>query len=159
MILFLDFDGVLHPDNVRLAQYGYSEPLVPEMLEPGFALFCWAETLASILDDEDPHGRIKIVLSTSWVNHFPDAAGYLPASVRERVIGEIKHGHLPRGALVAHHAELNAMKRWVAIDDDCKDWPVDHLDRLIRCNGKLGLSAPDVQKQLREKLRDLVLGL
>lgn len=156
MILFLDFDGVLHPDNVRLAQYGYAEPLVPEMLEPGFELFCWADTLAAILDDEDPHGRIKIVLSTSWVNHFTWTAEYLPPSVRDRVIGEIQHAHHPRGFLVARHAELNALKRWIAIDDDCQDWPEEHLHRLVRCDGKVGLSDSDVQRNLRGKLRDLV---
>ena len=159
MILFLDFDGVLHPDNVRLAQYGYGEPLVPEILEPGYELFCWADALAAILDDEDPHGRVKIILSTSWVNHFPWASEYLPPSVRGRVIGEIKHGHLPRGALVALHAEINTLDRWIAIDDDCQDWPEEHLHRLVRCDGKHGLSDLAVQKQLREKLLDLISGL
>lgn len=156
MILFLDFDGVLHPDNVRLAQYGYSEPLMPLMMAPGFELFCWTDTLAAILDDEDPQGRVKIVLSTSWVNHFPYAAEYLPASLRDRVIGEMKHGNLARGALVVRHAELNTLDRWIALDDDGQDWPEEHLHRLVRCDGKLGLSELGVQRQLREKLRDLI---
>lgn len=159
MILFLDFDGVLHPDNVRLAQYGYGEPLVPELLEPGYELFCWADTLAMIMDDEDPQGRVKIALSTSWVNHFRFVAEYLPAPLRDRVVGEMKHGNHPRGVLVARHVELKGLDRWIAIDDDCHDWLAEHLERLVRCEGKVGLSDLAVQENLRGKLRDLIRGL
>jgi hypothetical protein len=95
---------------------------------------------------------VKIVLSTSWVNHFPYAADYLPVPLRERVIGEIKHLSLTRGALVVRHAEQNAQESWIAIDDDYKDWPEGQLDRLVRCNGKQGLSDPATQAELRQKL-------
>lgn len=55
MILFLDFDGVLHPDAVYLTRHGV------ELRAEG-ELFMWAPILEKLLDD-CPH--IKVVLTTS----------------------------------------------------------------------------------------------
>ena len=61
MILFLDFDGVLHPARAVMGQQG------PELAGDG-SLFMWAEPLAELLA-ERPH--VQIVLSTSWARHLP----------------------------------------------------------------------------------------
>lgn len=157
MILYLDYDGVLHPDNVRLVQYGYGEPRMPEMVEPGFTLFCWAHVLERILMEVDPQARVQIVLSTSWVNHFGEfAAEYLPAELKNRVVGIIKHSQLPRGELIAMHAEQNGFECWIAIDDDDLDWPEDHRHRLVRCDPMHGLSAQRVVDELRIALKELL---
>ena len=78
-ILFLDFDGVLHPDAVYLSRQG------PTLKSEG-TLFMWAPILANLLDD---FPIISLVLSTSWVRHlgYKRALGYLPIELRERVIG------------------------------------------------------------------------
>jgi hypothetical protein len=158
VILFLDFDGVLHPAEVELKEYDYRGPLTPELNAPGYTLFCWVETLERILDDEDPHGRIKIVLSTSWSYHFglEGAKAYLPEGLQARVIGKIDHSLLSRGELILKHARKNDYERWIAIDDDRCRWPYDYQNRLVYCDSDTGISDEMVQADLRGILRDLV---
>jgi hypothetical protein len=81
VILFLDFDGVLHPDAVYRP---HNRPL--ELRGPG-SLFMHAPVLEEILADFPDVG---LVLSTSWVQ----AIGYektlkkMPASLKARVTGD-----------------------------------------------------------------------
>jgi len=60
MILFLDFDGVLHPDEVYLV---HGRPV----LRDDGSLFMWAPLLAEALT---PFPDVQIVLSTSWVREL-----------------------------------------------------------------------------------------
>jgi hypothetical protein len=57
MILFLDYDGVLHPEQVYLVDGR------PKFRGEG-TLFMWAPILIKALS---PFPKVKIVLSTSWV--------------------------------------------------------------------------------------------
>jgi len=59
-ILFLDFDGVLHPDAVYMRR---QRPI----LKAEGALFMWAPILVQILDD---FPMVSLVLSTSWFRHL-----------------------------------------------------------------------------------------
>ena len=56
--LFLDFDGVLHPDEV----YRVGGRIVLRV--DGFSLFEWSSILDELLA---PYPGTQIVLSTSWV--------------------------------------------------------------------------------------------
>ena len=58
MILYLDFNGVLHHENVRNFGKG------PVMIESGHSLFEWSNRLNIALL---PYPEVQIVLSTSWV--------------------------------------------------------------------------------------------
>jgi hypothetical protein len=71
-ILFLDYDGVLHPDAVYQTCRGL------ELRAPG-QLLMHAGVPETILDD---HPAERIVLSTSWVRllSFKRARGVLPPS-------------------------------------------------------------------------------
>jgi hypothetical protein len=83
VILFLDFDGVLHPDAV------YLERGRPVLRADG-ELFMWSRHLLDALASA-PH--VRIVLSTSWARElrFARARDYLPADLRPRVIGSTWH--------------------------------------------------------------------
>ena len=83
MILFLDFDGVLHPDDAYLVR---GRPV----LRAEGALFMWASPLAALLD---AHPQVQIVLSTSWARElgFSRARRFLPDTLRARVIGATWH--------------------------------------------------------------------
>lgn len=156
MILFLDYDGVLHPADVELVRHESHEPYV-EMMKRGYTLFCWVGELERILDDEDPHGRIKIILSTSWGYHFGlEARRYLPESLKSRVIGKMDHSLLPRGELIVKHARKNGIEHWIALDDDRYRWPYDYQDQLVYCDSDTGISEQKVQNELRSKLGDLI---
>ena len=83
MILFLDFDGVLHPDAV------YLERGRPVLRADG-ELFMWSRYLVDVLASAP---QIRIVLSTSWARElrFNRARDYLTAELRPMVIGATWH--------------------------------------------------------------------
>jgi len=91
-ILYLDYDGVLHPADVRVAK---AEPLQPRIYQKGQPtdqpLFEHALLLAQILDTY-PHVRIS--LATSWVRTlgYEFAVQQLPPLLRARVVGTIWQG-------------------------------------------------------------------
>ena len=44
-------------------------------------------------------------------------------------------------------------RQWLALDDDLEDWPESSRQNLVACDGFTGLSSPEVQCELREKLQ------
>lgn len=162
MILFLDFDGVLHPARAYMGRNG------PELDGDG-SLFMWADTLADLLAGY-PH--VQIVLSTSWVRHLPfeRVREFLPVRLRRRVIGSTWHciyhdpvysRNLPfsywqdssRYQQVRRWVRLHRLRRWVAIDDDAEGWDDSDCDRLVQTQGETGLSDPIVIARLSDLLR------
>ena len=99
-ILYLDFDGVLHPEDT------YFNParganLGPQSTAAGHELFEHAQLLVNVLE---PYPHVKIVLSTSWVQHrsYSRAMKRLPAELQARVIGATFHEeHMARDAWFA----------------------------------------------------------
>lgn len=154
MLLYLDYDGVLHPEHVYLIN---GRPV----LKSDGRLFMWSDTLVEILA---PHPDVEIVLSTSWVKvrGFDRAKQALPAELQRRVIGATWHSQMrqdwfesrPRYSQIFSDA-MRRDRAWLAIDDDVYLWPPKHHDCLIQTDGADGLSAPEVQQKLRNKLRGL----
>jgi hypothetical protein len=153
--LFLDLDGVLHPDAVYRGKHGL------ELRAPGY-LMMHAHILARILGR---HPHVDIVLSTSWVRElgYDKTLSKLPESIRERVIGATWHrhmktesgydpfSHMTRFEQIISHVRRNAVQHWLALDDlhsGTEDWPEDFQDHLILCNSDLGLADPEVQENL-----------
>ena len=88
MIIYLDFDGVLHDEDVIWTrQSGIS------MRTPERTLFEWEPILVDLLA---PYPDVQIVLSTSWVRvkGFSYAKGRLSAPIRDLVIGATFHKQL-----------------------------------------------------------------
>lgn len=158
-ILFLDYDGVLHPDAVYQTRRGL------ELRAPG-QLLMHVEILERILVD---HPAMRIVLSTSWVRllSFKRARGVLPASLQSRVVGATWHSQMPRAPeygydLQTRYEQIRAaatragLTRWLALDDDPDhSWP-EGDERLIRCDSAQGLGLPLTQDELRMKLAALL---
>ena len=161
MILFLDFDGVLHPARAVMGQRG------PELAGDG-SLFIWAEPLGELLA-ERPH--VQIVLSTSWARHLPymQVRGYLPPALRSRVIGSTWHrirtdpaysyglqfsywNDASRYRQVRRWVELYRVTRWVAIDDDAECWDDSDREHLVQTAPHTGLSDPVALERLAELL-------
>ncbi len=156
-ILFLDFDGVLHPNEA----YRHSKRRIV-LHADGHNLFEHAEQLAGILA---PHPRVKIVLSTSWVPtlSFVKAKGYLPAALRTRIFGSTWHSAMDKQwwNSLSRYQEINAyVKRhrlsdWIAVDDDDIGWPEEQRHHLVHTDewGGLGDRAP--QEKLSKWLESL----
>ena len=165
MILFLDYDGVLHPDSAYLIK---GRPVLKTEGE----LFMWAPLLVETLADK-PH--VQIVLSTSWARQFGfyRARRWLPVEIQSRVIGATWHSRMGRHQEAEHRLGLGStwwdevdryqqIKRyvtraelgndWLAVDDNPGNWAGRDLDKLVHVNGETGLSDTDAMNLLIEKL-------
>lgn len=155
VVLYLDFDGVLHHENVwwppRRGAY---------IKTPGYTLFEHAPELEDVLTS---FPDVHIVLSTSWVlvRGFSRAAKRLSPTLRERVIGATFHTRmdpgsfqaLPRGIQILNDVARRQPRHWVALDDDVLGWPSEWLGHLVETDEVLGISAPGVLENLRISLQ------
>lgn len=153
MILFLDFDGVLHPDDAYLEKGG------PVLRAEG-SLFMWAPFLADLLAT---HTHVKIVLSTSWVKHlgFSRTRRYLPLLLRERVIGATWHSDMagPDGFFdwdqatryqqITRYVLRAQLENWIALDDDDEGWSESAASHLILTDPARGVADPATVAALR----------
>lgn len=157
MILFLDFDGVLHPDEVYITRGG------PKLRSDG-ELFMWATVLEGILYD---FPGVRIVLSTSWVRQlgFAKTKKHLTVALQTKIVGSTWHSSMAkdlsntvwwdqatRHDQIARYVARSRVQDWVALDDDVQGWHADRLDRLVLAESSLGLSDPVTQLKLKSLL-------
>lgn len=86
LVLYLDFDGVLHHENVL-----WHSKVGPYLSAPDeYKLFMHVDRHTELLE---PHRNVQIVLSTSWSVRYEctKAAKNLHPSLRARVIGGTHH--------------------------------------------------------------------
>ncbi len=155
MIVFLDFDGVLHPDPCRDDQLFEHVPRLARSLE------------------EFPEA--SIVLSTSWRTFlgFDKLTEPLEASLRRRVIGVTPRfaDINPERTLVPYrrHAECaswlaaNRMQDapWIAIDDR-PSWFEPYCENLVACDALVGFdeaAAGKLRTGLLRARRQMTLSL
>lgn len=154
-VCYLDFDGVLHDEDVRLA-LGRRIFLAT----PGRRLFEWQSILIELMA---PHPHVKIVLSTSWVRarSFHYAKERLEPQLKVRVIGATFHRRmmnreefvtLPRGMQIWGDVLRRKPLDWFAIDDDGFGWPAWCRDKLVLTQERLGLSELSVQEEIQRRL-------
>lgn len=145
MLLFLDFDGVLHPECL--------DAPIPEDLE-----FCHLPRFEAVMRD---FPSVEIVISSMWRYEFtldqlrlwfsPDVAariiGVTPQTNRDgKYLAARREGEIIDWLAAAGRAD----NQWIAIDDAV--WQFNrHLDRLVACTGYIGLDAA-VEVRLRAAL-------
>lgn len=154
-VLYLDYDGVLHPEGVYRRRSG------PYIAYPrGHELFEHGQLLEEVLK---PYADMRIVLSTSWVCVYKGVrrvASRLTPSLRARVVGATYHkqmdvdlfSRMPRGMQVWSDVLRRQPIEWLAIDDDSLHWPSWCRDRLVVTDSVLGISEPTVLEELRVRL-------
>ncbi|MEX3949822.1 HAD domain-containing protein [Paraburkholderia sp. EG287B] len=145
-ILYLDFDGVLHPEDVwRRPGTG---PYVAT--PPGHVVLEHARLLADLLA---PYPDVRIVLSTSWVIVYGSVrkvAHRLPDGLRARVIGATFHRDMdaslframPRGLQVCADVIRRRPEAWLSLDDDGHGWPDWAKGHLVLTDPVLGIAVP-----------------
>lgn len=158
LILYLDFDGVLHHENVLWHSKKGAYLVAP----PQYSLFQHVDLLSSLLK---PYPDLKIVLSTSWVRTYgcDKSAKRLPRALSSRVVGATFHSRmyepgfisLPRGMQVSADVVRRKPRDWLALDDDYVDWPTWCLDKYIRTHEHEGISEPSVRAEITKKLATL----
>lgn len=155
-ILYLDFDGVLHHENVRISYKNGPFLQAPER----YTLFQHAELLAALLA---PYPAVQIVLSTSWAVRYgvTAAAKKLPLELQARVIGgtfHTRHMHKQefldahRGEQIGADVHRRQPRDWLALDDDEEGWHPSHLRHFVQTHMYEGISDPDVLANFTKKL-------
>jgi hypothetical protein len=146
IVLFLDFDGVLHPVGGTLPQQRMEKlPLLEALLrEPGLQ-------------------AVGIVISSTWrLIHTPaQLRSMFAPDLRRRVLGctpqlerhlTSQRRHEDIAAWLRLHPEVN---EWVALDDDFHGFPASAHGRTVFTNGDTGLTVRDIDV-LRTRLLEAV---
>lgn len=156
--LFLDYDAVLHGDEVyRVSKYGVV------LRGPG-TLFEHAPALEVALAR---FPSLRIVLSTSWVAAFGyrRARARLPPQLAARVVGSTYHSHAAadwhlqtRYYQILTYVERHGLgTRWLAVDDDIDGWPESHIRHVVcPANPANGLQPSDLE-ELVARLSKLIV--
>jgi len=154
-LLYLDYDGVLHHEDVwRHPRYGvYFGPL-----GEGHEFFEHAERLVSVLA---PFPSVQVVLSTSWVRMlgYGRARNELPQELRARVVGATHHSTMPpdafesmsRGEQVLGDVRRRHPSAWVALDDN-GEGPEAYRNHLVLTDPAKGLLGVGVIEELEGHL-------
>jgi hypothetical protein len=142
-ILFLDFDGVMHPNEVFMSRKVAGGVV---LRCDGHNLFEHAELLADLLE---PHQDVRIVLSTSWVHalSFSRAKERLPERLRSRVKSATWHSQrnkyewhsMTRYQQILQYVNRHNITDWLSIDNDDLGWPDAKRHHLILTNDFGGL--------------------
>jgi hypothetical protein len=154
-VLYLDFDGVLHGENVLWHPRHGAFPGAP-----GLVLFEHASLLDELLR---PFPQVKVVLSTSWVRLYgcAGAAKRLPLGLRSRVIGATFHScmdkrhfvSLERGRQVLADVLRRQPLDWFALDDMDEGWSESSRKHVLITNEALGISAPGTAEAIQAQLQ------
>ena len=140
-ILFLDFDGVTHPDPCHKDEYFRQLPLVEDVLR------------------EHPH--VNVVISSSWRydHRLSELQAFFSSDVRTRVIDVTPsvartddEGWIPQD-LLQHHREWECRKwirqhrppdtPWLVIDD-AAEWFTPECAHLLTTQSELGFQSEQI---------------
>lgn len=156
-VLYLDYDGVLHPDSVYRTRNG-----IELLHRPGHALFENVPLLEAALE---PYSNVRIVLSTSWQlieGGCEHAKSKLSPALQKRCIGGTFDRRETRKAWFESMSRpeqviLDVKRRqpacWVAVDDWPEPWPACVRDNVVRTDPEFGIANSAALEDLRVKLQ------
>lgn len=159
LVLFLDYDGVLHHENCLWHPRRGAYLSAPSR----YTLFQHAELLAQLLE---PYPAVKIVLSTSWIRRYGVTASTkrLPLTLQTKVIGGTFHSRhmredefqwLPRGQQVIDDVLRRQPRDWLALDDNEDGWTEPHSQHWVKTHMYEGISDPEVLATFKQKLQTM----
>lgn len=157
--IFLDFDGVLHPDAA------YLEKGRPVLRAEG-ELFMWSHHLIEALA---PYPAIKIVLSTSWARTFgfSRARDFLPNELASRCLGATWHSAMRKSEFgggnlvttwwddvtryqqISRYVGRARLEDWIALDDNDDEWAESARQTLVLTDPDKGIGDPIALARLR----------
>lgn len=172
--LYLDFDGVLHPNAAFIDSSG-------PHLRPPFdyhELFENAALLDELIGDASD---LQIIISSTWAMDFglQECINRLPERIGKRVAGatwcaqtienlgrdagEMDSKDLRRDwrrysryEQIEAHAQAFGIANWIALDDQDARWPDDERRRLVHCDERDGLSRTLTQADFARALASLL---
>jgi len=129
-LLFLDFDGVLHPN-----------------FSQGRELFARVDLLMEALGTHT--AELEVIISSSWRFQYPldELLDFLPEALRQLVSGatpEIEPGRHQRYREIQAFLDWHKGRPpWRALDDDASGFP-KACPELIFCDGRVGIDSGTV---------------
>ncbi|HEX7648718.1 MAG TPA: HAD domain-containing protein [Noviherbaspirillum sp.] len=147
-VLFLEFDGVLHPAS---AAYRFAPGNSLRQSVLALWLFRWAWILDELLL---PHPDIRIVTHSNWrlLASDEELKGVLGPLAR-RFVGTTPHG--TKWSSILAIAQLNELHDYRILDAWPEVFPPD-IPELIVCDTEAGLQDLRVQSQLASWLKCVV---
>lgn len=136
-ILFLDFDGVLHPAAF--------EPGTPQ------EHFCWLPHLERLLE---PHIDVRVIVHSTWrYDHRDDELSALLGRLAPRFSGTTPRG--PRDQAIGYVLQANKHREleYLVLDDDGKSFVGSGL-KLLELDPNWGISELSAQTALRTWLAE-----
>ena len=131
-ILFLDFDGVLHPGP---------------RVESRLTHFCWLPILARALSS---FADVQVVIHSTWRRNYDlTALQEMLGSIGRRVVdvtSDTDRWESIATWLAQHGARVRSYR---VLDDEASEFPRPLPSELIECRPELGVSDRLVQEQLR----------
>ena len=140
--LFLDFDGVLHPDRYSLSNCD------PDRVFRNNEIFSQAPILAALLTEYP----CQVIISSSWrfTHSLDEMKEKLPKGIAKNVAG------VTGDAYVGPHPRYNEIKEylmshnksffsWRALDDAKLEFPNGCTD-LILCDPNTGIATKQIQE-------------
>jgi hypothetical protein len=155
LLLYLDYDGVLHHEDVW-----WHARIGPYLRAPDeYKLFQHLTLLETLLA---PFPQVNIILSTSWVRRYgcSKTAKELGPRLRQRVLGATFHSQMnedlfmamPRGRQVWEDVLRRKPRDWLALDDDGDGWLPESAEHFVKTHDHDGISDPQVLATFRTKL-------
>jgi hypothetical protein len=128
-LLFLDFDGVLHPTH-----FAGEDPF----------------NRVHLLEESLAGSDLEIVISSSWrfTHSIEKLRKLLPGSISNLVIGVTGApviGKYPRYQEIQTFLQSHGHGNWRALDDSYWEFPTP-CPELIRCNPNTGISEKQIQE-------------
>ncbi|WP_223961432.1 HAD domain-containing protein [Paraburkholderia sabiae] len=153
MKIYLNFDGVLHPNHVTY-RYGTN----PELVAPGHRPLEYAPILAAAIE---PYPDVEIVLNTWWTLFLGiDASiALLPATLARRVVDSTLHEarqytKLPSRLLQAEmHVASGTSHSVILLDHADVSYSATHASAVLTCSCLEGLSGVSELRCLTRRLR------
>lgn len=147
LIIFLDFDGVLHPEPVKAGREFERVPVLEDLIEiyenKGYKVWIVISStwrLRHSLEDLKERLGVKIAQRVRGVTAHYDSLKDVP----ERYIGYPREAECEMWMRV--HAPLGSS--WVALDD--RDWLFRPFNKhLIQTDRSVGLRSSDIKKVLQ----------
>ena len=153
-LMYLDFDGTLHP---KRCLWGATGPYLESAGE--HQLFEHARLLEGILAE---HPAIRLVLNSAWVEKLgvDGALAYLPRALSTRVVGTTLEAatpghpvvHLSDAERILLDVEMRKPAGWLAVQSTTEGWPGSVSARLVKSDPVEGIAPVLVQAALHSRL-------
>ena len=140
ILVFLDFDGVMHPVGCEPERH-----------------FCQRDLFEEVMRE---HPDVRIVITSTWRQAYPmtEIKRFFSPDIAERIVGKTPT-HMDDGDEHIRYLEIRKLlenpkvagAQWIALDDSEFEFP-DGCPNLLLCSAERGFDSETARK-LRERLR------